>query len=217
MIFLECPKLEGEQINGLKQDRINMAYRTKLNGNNKKIAEKMLKDIVMICEECNINYWLEGGTLLGIYRENRLLPWDNDLDISVSNSEVLKFEKLFYLLKKYNYRFRVRYFKRNSYPFKEGRIRIIKIREKKFFGLLKGNVCFEIFVKYPHRKKFYWKIAEKIKSVPEKFYKSFSKVSFQGHNYSIPEFTEDYLKYRYGDWKKQVKSWDPEKDDLALK
>ena len=25
------------------------------------------------------------------------------------------------------------------------------------------------------------------------------------------------IKYRYGDWKKQVKSWDPEKDDLALK
>ena len=61
-----------------------MAYEIKLKGYNKIIAEKMLRDIVMICDECNLNYWLEGGTLLGIFREGRLLPWDNDIDISVT-------------------------------------------------------------------------------------------------------------------------------------
>ena len=97
------------------------------------------------------------------------------------------------------------------------KIRIIKIREKKFFFFIKGSVCFEIFVKYPSEKDFFWKIGKKTKSVPEKFYKSFKKIKFQGYEYSIPKLTDDYLKYRYGNWKKQVKTWNPEKDDLAIK
>ena len=125
-----------------------MAYDIKLDGGNKIVAEKMLKDIIMICDECDINYWLEGGTLLGIYREDRLLPWDNDIDISVKSNEEVKFKKLFSLLSKHNYRVRLRHFEKDCYPFKKDKIRIIKIREKKFFGLIKGSVCFEIFVKY---------------------------------------------------------------------
>lgn len=194
-----------------------MAYDIKLDGGNKIVAEKMLKDIIMICDECDINYWLEGGTLLGIYREDRLLPWDNDIDISVKSNEEFKFKELFSLLSKHNYRVRLRHFEKDCYPFKKDKIRIIKIREKKFFGLIKGNVCFEIFVKYPSQKDFFWKIGKKTKSVPEKFYKSFKKIKFQGYEYSIPKLTDDYLKYRYGNWKKQVKTWNPEKDDLAIK
>ena len=40
-----------------------MAYDIKLDGGNKIVAEKMLKDIIMICDECDINYWLEQWTL----------------------------------------------------------------------------------------------------------------------------------------------------------
>jgi phosphorylcholine metabolism protein LicD len=216
MTILECLKLEKEHIYG--NQKINkMAYGIKLKGYNKIIAEKMLRDIVMICDECNLNYWLEGGTLLGIFREGRLLPWDNDIDISVVSQESNKFKKLFIYLNKHNYRVRVRYFKKNKYPFKKGDVRIIKIRNKSFFGLIKGKVCFEIFVKYPAEKNFFWKIGKKTKSVPEKFYKSFTKIHFQNYKYLIPKLTEDYLKYRYGNWKKQVKTWDPEKDDLSIK
>ena len=38
-------------------------------------------------ETASIPYWLEGGTLLGIIRENRLLPWDNDMDISMYKTD----------------------------------------------------------------------------------------------------------------------------------
>jgi len=36
----------------------------------------MLQSVATIFNNCNIDYWIEGGTLLGIRRENRLLPWD---------------------------------------------------------------------------------------------------------------------------------------------
>jgi phosphorylcholine metabolism protein LicD len=32
----------------------------------------------------NIKYWLDGGTLLGLYREGSLIAWDGDLDISLT-------------------------------------------------------------------------------------------------------------------------------------
>ena len=35
-------------------------------------------------EEMELVYWLEGGTLLGAVRENgELLPWEDDIDVSV--------------------------------------------------------------------------------------------------------------------------------------
>ena len=193
-----------------------MAYDVKLEGKNMKIAERMLKNIVKICKHCNINSSLEAGTLLGIFRENRLLPWDNDLDLSVLSNESNKFENLIKTLKKSNYRVKVRYFLKDNAPFKKGDIRVIKIRESFFLGLIKGNICLEIFVLYPMDNKFYWKVGNKKACVPDKFFKSYSKINFQNQKYLIPNHTEDYLKYRYGDWNKQKKKWDSLNDDFSL-
>lgn len=47
-------------------------------------------DSIHILRKNNINYWVSHGTLLGIIRENRILPWDHDLDFSVWDHEVDK-------------------------------------------------------------------------------------------------------------------------------
>ena len=49
-----------------------MAYNITLEGKNTVIAERMLQKVASILDDCQITYWLEGGTLLGIRRENRL-------------------------------------------------------------------------------------------------------------------------------------------------
>lgn len=193
-----------------------MAYNITLEGKNKFIAERMLKSVCSILNNCEIEYWLEGGTLLGIIRENRLLPWDNDIDLSIMSNQISKSDTLFKSLQNAGFRVRIRKFKTSSVFFNKGDIRIIKIREKRFLGLTKGPVCLEIFVKYQHDENCYWEIANKTKCVPCKFYSSFKTIEFNGFNYSIPEKTVDYLSYRYGDWKKQVKDWDTSNDDKAL-
>lgn len=46
--------------------------------------------IIQTFEREKIQYWLCHGTLLGIVRENRLLPWDNDIDIAVFHDDISK-------------------------------------------------------------------------------------------------------------------------------
>ncbi len=75
-------------------------YDITLEGKNMLIAERMLANIAKIFHSCNIEYWIEGGTLLGIRRENRLLPWDNDIDFSVKSTQIEKLEGFIDVLKK---------------------------------------------------------------------------------------------------------------------
>jgi len=93
---------------------------------------------------------------------------------------------------------------------------MIKIREKRFFGLLKGAVCLDVFIKYSLDGNSYWQIDNKTKFVPSKFYQSFGNLAFKGFVYKIPALTDEYLTYRYGDWQTAVKDWDTSKDDNAI-
>ena len=193
-----------------------MAYKITLSKKNKEIAESLLLDVAKSLDILSVKYWLEGGTLLGIKRESRLLPWDNDLDLSINSSEVSKIDDLIMNLKSKNLRVRVRKFDNTTEFFNKGDIRIIKIRNKRFFNLLKGSVCLEIFVKYPKKENTYWMIGNTIKNVPSKYYAKLQSIKFKDYLFSIPMLTEEYLTYRYGDWEKVVKEWNTFTDDKAL-
>ena len=65
-----------------------MAGRNTLEGKNGIIGVDMLKRISRILEEQDIPYILEAGTLLGVVREQRLLPWDNDIDITITRQHM---------------------------------------------------------------------------------------------------------------------------------
>jgi phosphorylcholine metabolism protein LicD len=48
--------------------------------------EKFRKAVIIL-DRLGIHFWLDQGTLLGCIRENRLLPWDHDIDFGVWNSD----------------------------------------------------------------------------------------------------------------------------------
>jgi len=189
-----------------------MAGHKTLEGQNGIIALQMLKDVTDLLDKHNIEYWLEGGTLLGIIRENRLLPWDNDMDISIKEEYS---EKLFSVINQLNYRVRSKTFDKDNDPFKCGVKRIVKVRNSKFF-FFRGDVCLDIFIKFKKEDKYYWQVGTKRKSIDKVYYDEIIPYKFDNKNYLVPKLYEDYLTARYGDWKIPVKEWNTFEDDKAL-
>src|SRR3989344_3817304 len=56
----------------------------------KQKAIHALKDITKILNRYNIPLWLDCGTLLGAVRENRIIPWDDDVDLGVFIDKINK-------------------------------------------------------------------------------------------------------------------------------
>lgn len=51
-----------------------------------------LDELDSICRDNNIHYSLHGGTLLGAERNHKLIPWDDDIDVSMTRMEYEKFK-----------------------------------------------------------------------------------------------------------------------------
>lgn len=64
---------------------------------------QMMYDMHQIFRNSGIKYWIIGGTLLGAVRHHGIIPWDDDLDVGIMNSDSKKLLSLTPLLKKCGY------------------------------------------------------------------------------------------------------------------
>lgn len=179
-------------------------------------AAAMLRDVCRVLKACGVSYCLDGGTLLGIVREQRFLPWDNDMDLYVDGSQVVRLKIAALLLKLKGFHVARKKLKLDIGPLKTGVLRLIKVQRKLPDG---RNLLVDIIAKHHVEGSAYWVVGVTnpvLKSVPSHYYLKRDSISFGGEIYATPSDVGEYLGVRYGDWRKQVKEWDFQRDDLAI-
>lgn len=183
----------------------------KLIGKHAEVAKTMLRKITDLFDKLEIEYILDFGTLLGVVRENRLLPWDTDLDISITHKDLEKLIKNKRKLWRLGYRTRVRYFDKDTGPFKKGEVRIIKVQTRKFV-VVRDKGILDIFVMKNIDGEYSYVVkkegASVLKTIPTEFHDNKTRIEFDNKQYSVPKDYERYLEYVYGDWRTPVKEWD---------
>ena len=185
--------------------------RIKLEGKYLLNMKRMIFDTLDILEKHNIKYWFDDGTLLGIIRDDDLIPWDHDADFGVSGEyaqEVLNLWNKFFP----KYLMRKRITKSYWLP---GKLRSVKIKTpwEKF---RKINFHIDLFFYYKVNNSYHWKDSGTFKHIDRKFYDKLDTIIWEGRKIPIPSYVEEYLAFRYGDWKTPDPKFDPSIQDGAI-
>ena len=199
------------------------SIKPQLSKRNLQRAQKILFDVVDLFEKHEIGYHLEGGTLLGMVRDNGMIPWDWDVDLSFLAEDTDTFLKVCDVLKAKGYKITNRRLKKNVPPFKKGNYRVFKVKPF-LLSILKECLPFfkriyvtaDVFVKYRDGSQVYWLAKEKIMRVDKRYYESFETIECYGRVFRVPNHYREYLTEKYGDWSKPVKVWDCSRDEKTI-
>lgn len=160
---------------------------------------KLLYILDMIFNKNGVEYWIDGGTLIGALRHNGIIPWDDDGDVQIWNRDKNKLESLRGEFEKYGIILIHTYFGYKIF-FKNGK----KIDR---FKWLYPFIDIFLMKKYNDKVVFSYPRAQKIFShyyfETDKMYplQRYSFGSFHLTGIS-KDYAEEYLNRSYGnDWK----------------
>jgi len=194
---------------------------------NKKEMIKLFKIVDTVLRHYNIRYYLDFGTLIGACRDRKLIPWDDDIDISlIDESDFIKMPMVVEAIKAYNYYTKLYTFEHSQREYEASELLYVKPSELEFtdkentqvvivknseeFIAGKANVVIDIFCKYKYKDELYWMAFGKEYKMPYKpLEKGFTEIDFYGVKSLIPTAYDEYLSGHYGsDWKTPNQTWD---------
>lgn len=112
----------------------------------KQVELDILKYLHDLCEQHQIKYFIDFGTLLGAVRHKGFIPWDDDTDISLARDE---FEKLYKVLQNENHPYYklISFRETKGYPYSY--MRVYDVRTRRDANLVDPTVvlgtCVDIF------------------------------------------------------------------------
>jgi len=156
----------------------------------KKQALEDLTIIKKVFDKNEVNFWLVGGTLLGVIRDDDFISIDDDIDVAVYEEEfLLKFNELKedFMLEGFIFRNVKKALgtKINLYRFD-----VFNTQKSSIDGLVLKN-------KYRY---------SRTKRYPKKYFEKYGTIDFKGISFRVPSPPEKYLSTIYIDWRTPVKS-----------
>ncbi|MCT7600986.1 LicD family protein [Aliarcobacter butzleri] len=177
-------------------------------------SEYFMFEICKLLEENHISYYIDHGTLLGIIRDEALIPWDKDIDLAVLIEDKEKIETM---LKSYLNNFIHPLCKTNNWKYKIEKEEIIVegIKETlyttfqifNYSNFQEDEVALELMFRYKRDSIIYWGFCEKYLKAPLDITLPTKQIFYKGHPINVPNNTMKYLSNLYGDWKTPIKNW----------
>ena len=115
------------------------------------VEKEILDDLVRVCDENNIKYYLGQGTLIGAARHKGFIPWDDDIDVIMSSKDM---DKLLEIYPKYGCKdYTITHFTNEKYnPLSWAKIRSDKTLSRPFRHKalpVHWGICIDVFPYYP--------------------------------------------------------------------
>ena len=115
----------------------------------KKVMLNILVEFAKFCDEHNLMYYLDAGTLIGAVRHKGFIPWDDDIDVNMPQKDYDKFIKLTRDSKGYlTDHMQVEYTENTVYPFlkiSDDRTILVEFPEQ---NPMEVGVYIDVFPKY---------------------------------------------------------------------
>jgi phosphorylcholine metabolism protein LicD len=181
-------------------------------GESQDVHEKaitVLKTVSDFLKNNKIPHHIDAGTLLGLYRDKRLIAWDDDLDFSINFEHIQDLTEKHLLLTELleqrtssHWHLITLCSQTQCSVIDEGNIRGVKLVPSDDFL---PNVDF--FVKYRIGNFKDYALASRVIRMPAEYTETSKVYSALGYEWLIPCKTDEYLTYHYGDWQTPNKSW----------
>ncbi|NLZ93022.1 MAG: LicD family protein [Firmicutes bacterium] len=212
----------------------------------KYIREQEYKSFTEILHRYQIPYCMDSGVLLGLMREGKLLPWEKDVDLQMWAEDAGKFIAIIPELKLFGWNVTLWHYRGVLYQFRISRPGLLPVHIMLFrksgewawcpASRAMGNpftspglswFCYAVFSKLRAklRKKLVatditqwpWKVRRQTATwwVPAHFFEQ-TEYSEQ-HQVYMPTKWDDYLTFRYGNWRVPAGKWDFWEDDGAMR
>jgi len=184
-------------------------------------AVKFMHANIRVMNRAGIDFWIEGGTLLGALRDQKLIPWDHDLDFGMKYESDAQMKQLIKKLRKH-FHVSVRGFPNTSKIWSLGKYRVLKIFPRKFI-IFKEALCLDLFVYYegplPGKSENVYKyvVWDRNAFHQKHFFDTIDSIEFYGEEVPVPAHAEQFIEVKYGkDWRTPVKEWNVALDDGSI-